>query len=398
MEADSLLGRSLTLSIMRRAKDSPIEAPKFLGHGNCDTFHYTSPIRDPSGSATADARIIATQAWKLCQAHHSTDTKDLRGIGISIQNLESEADASAQKQTKLLFAKQKPDSVQYPMHIEDPPVLDLPTAGPQEPLIIVDGPLDNAGKSTAVSEPGTKVSKPKNDVKHITKQLAPARSRITSPTKYNIFNKREQTPVPVSDAELRDLDIDPATFRAIPPEIQREQLTYQRMLQRNSRSSVGLSSRSFLAVDDRDSRSRSRSASVVPRIPSSVSARFAPVPSLKKAKTTDELQDLVSKWVSSCAETGPEEAATESFRDFLLKCIAEDGAGDCGLEKVVAVMKWWLYLCRRRWGSMEPLRLVGDVEEKTMDSGSMWWAAFRSVKRALDEVVGRRFGGTLSLQ
>jgi DNA repair protein REV1 len=391
MEGDSLLGRSLTLSIMRRAKDSPIEPPKFLGHGNCDTFHYTAPIRDPSGSATADQTIIATQAWKLCQAHHSADTKDLRGIGISIQNLESEIDAAAQKQTKLSFAKQNYHSVQHSAHSE---VLDVFAAGPQEPFIVVDGPQD---KATTPSESETKHPNLTHGAKYIAKQLAPARSKTTSPTKYNIFNKRELAPVSISDAELRDLDIDPATFRAIPPDIQREQLTYQRMVHRNSRSTFGQSSRNHLALDDRDSRSRSRSASVVPRTSSSVSARFAAIPSLKKARTTDELQDLISKWVSSCAESGPEEAATDSFRDFLLKCIADDEAGDCGLEKVVAVMKWWLYLCRRRWGDSE-LLYVADVEEEPVDSASMWWAAFRSVKHALDKVVGQRFGGMLSLQ
>ncbi|KAF9519523.1 hypothetical protein BS47DRAFT_1358126 [Hydnum rufescens UP504] len=366
-------------------------APKFLGHGHCDTFHYTAPIRDPSGSATADPTIIATQAWKLCQAHHSADTEDLRGIGISIQNLESEIDAAAHKQTKLSFAKQNYHSAQHSAHNE---ALDVFMAGPQEPLIVVDGPQD---KATTPSESETKLPNLAHGAKHIAKQLAPTRSKMTSPTKYNIFNKRELGPVSISDAELCDLDIDPATFRAIPPDIQREQLTYQRMVHRNSRSTFGQSSRNHLAPDDRDSRSRSRSASVAPRTSLSMSARFAAIPSLKKARTTDELQDLISKWVSSCAESGPEEAATDSFRDFLLTCIADYGAGDCGLEKVVAVMKWWLYLCRRRWGDSE-LLYVADVEEEPVDPASMWWAAFRSVKHALDKVIGQRFGGMLSLQ
>ena len=88
LRADSLLGRSLTLSVMRRAYDAPVEPAKFLGHGRCDSFSYRSPITGQCSAGTSDAEVISASAWRLLQAHHSTDVTDLRGIGICVTNIE----------------------------------------------------------------------------------------------------------------------------------------------------------------------------------------------------------------------------------------------------------------------------------------------------------------------
>ncbi|KAJ1309400.1 hypothetical protein OPQ81_006177 [Rhizoctonia solani] len=80
-------GRSLTLKIMKRHPDAPKEAPKFMGHGKCETFNKTCSISGPRGSATNDPDIIGREAWRLLYSMRF-DPSELRGIGIQIQKLE----------------------------------------------------------------------------------------------------------------------------------------------------------------------------------------------------------------------------------------------------------------------------------------------------------------------
>lgn len=336
-------------------------------------------ISGPNGTGTADASIISVAAWKMMQAHHANVFSDLRGVGVSITNIESAESVAAEKQTKLSFApKPKParaSSVnQGRASRERSESVDLTG-------IVDDGPTTPTKSSKQAPL----------DIRRITRQLAPLRSKTVSPTKHGIFTKRMQPTITVTDAELRELDIDPDVYRMLPDDIQKEQLNAQRIHMRVSRRSAGPS------FKDSRSPSRSRSVSAAPPVvagvPVQVVAQFTPVPALKKAKTADELQDLITKWISAGANVGPEPIATGSVRDFLLRCITEQG--DLALEKVAAVLKWWRHLCLSRWPtngkSSEDSHLLSD------DAGSRWWVAFFSVKSAVDAAVGERFGGGLSL-
>lgn len=389
LEAESYLGQSLTLEIMIRNPDAPIEAPKFLGHGVCDKYNYTTPIHGPDGHPTSDARIIGAAAWKLYLGHHGADTTDLRGVGYSVHGLETEKEVANTKQRKIAFPKQanelQKSHPQFLPSMHPPPrisVVDLTenhSADGQEDVRSATPLLDDVPAVTSTEKAGSKVN-----VKFITKQLAPPRSKLISSTKYNIFKKRESTPLSISDVELWDLEIDPSTFHALPPDIQREQLSHQRMLFRN---------RSNSSRDSR-SRSRSRSTSVVPPKPLALVACELIAPSLKKAKTTEEIQDLVSDWVDRFCDIGPEPEATATFQEFLLKCISDEAGGSLGLEKVSSVMKWWLHLCRAKCGCEEPDYDVGTPPPP----GVQWWSAFHQVCGRLNEVISSKYGGKLSLR
>ncbi len=373
---------------MIRKPDAPIEAPKFLGHGACDNYHYTTPIYGPDGQPTSHACTIGAAAWKLYIGHHSADTTDLRGVGYTIQGLETEKAVANAKQRKISFPKlanefREPRSESLRSTVPPPriSVVDLTdnhSAHGQEDVRSATLSHDAIPVTASSEKPGSKVN-----VKFITKQLAPSRSKLSS-AKYSIFKKRESTPLPILDAELWDLEIDPTIFHALPPDIQREQLSHQRMLHRNINNNL------------RDSRSRSRSASIVPPKPSALVARELPIPSLKKAKTTEEIQDLVSQWVDRYCDTGPEPEATTTFQEFLLKCISDEAGGSLGLEKVSSVMKWWLHLCRGKWGCEKSSY---DMDNHTTSSPrTQWWSAFQQVRNVLDEAISSKYGGKLSLR
>lgn len=83
-------GCSVTLKLLVRAKDAPIETAKYMGHGVCDTLSRSSKL----SRAVCDADSIADEALqmlkKLC-----VNPCDLRGIGIQISQLESLNNVSA---------------------------------------------------------------------------------------------------------------------------------------------------------------------------------------------------------------------------------------------------------------------------------------------------------------
>ncbi|PWN45393.1 DNA repair protein [Ceraceosorus guamensis] len=80
-----LRGRQLSVTVMVRAPTAPVEAPKFMGHGICDTFNKSTPV---SGSAAiADADSIFKLAWPMI-SKVAPDATQQRGLGISLHKLE----------------------------------------------------------------------------------------------------------------------------------------------------------------------------------------------------------------------------------------------------------------------------------------------------------------------
>ncbi|KDN48842.1 DNA/RNA polymerase, partial [Tilletiaria anomala UBC 951] len=84
MEKAKLAGRKVQVAVMVRAKDAPVEAPKFLGHGVCQTYNKSAKL----SSSTHDPAQIKRTAWSLIKALNA-DPRELRGIGISLQDLTS---------------------------------------------------------------------------------------------------------------------------------------------------------------------------------------------------------------------------------------------------------------------------------------------------------------------
>ncbi|KAF8652221.1 hypothetical protein AX16_004499 [Volvariella volvacea WC 439] len=87
MKEVNVVGRHITLKIMKRDPSAPVEPPKFLGHGPCENFTKQSSLLGPGGRATNDAKVIGEHASRLLKSF-GFDPKELRGIGIQIQKLE----------------------------------------------------------------------------------------------------------------------------------------------------------------------------------------------------------------------------------------------------------------------------------------------------------------------
>lgn len=72
-------GRQLTMKIMRRAADAPLDPPKHLGHGKCDTFNKSLVL----GVATNDSNILAREALSIMHGW-GFSPGELRGL-VSVE-------------------------------------------------------------------------------------------------------------------------------------------------------------------------------------------------------------------------------------------------------------------------------------------------------------------------
>jgi DNA repair protein REV1 len=87
LKAIDMKGRLLTLKILKRHPDAPIEAPKFMGHGICETFSKSAQVIDTTGGATNDPDILGDAAWDLLKSF-GFDPTELRGLGLQVTKLE----------------------------------------------------------------------------------------------------------------------------------------------------------------------------------------------------------------------------------------------------------------------------------------------------------------------
>jgi len=80
---EGVKGKQLTMKIMRRAADAPLDPPKQLGHGKCDTFNKSVQL----GVATNDKHVLAKEALSILRAY-GFSPGELRGLGVQMQKLE----------------------------------------------------------------------------------------------------------------------------------------------------------------------------------------------------------------------------------------------------------------------------------------------------------------------
>lgn len=97
-------GKQLTLKVMRRSMDAPLEPVKHLGHGKCDVFNKSVVL----GVATNATDTVAKEAISMLRSF-SFSPGDLRGLGVQMTKLEPlKAGSSANvdsSQRQLNFAK-----------------------------------------------------------------------------------------------------------------------------------------------------------------------------------------------------------------------------------------------------------------------------------------------------
>ncbi|KAI0195949.1 impB/mucB/samB family protein [Astrocystis sublimbata] len=80
---EQVKGKQLTLKIMRRAVDAPLDPPKHLGHGKCDTFNKSVSF----GVAVNNHQALGKEAVSVLRTYNFSPG-DLRGLGVQLTKLE----------------------------------------------------------------------------------------------------------------------------------------------------------------------------------------------------------------------------------------------------------------------------------------------------------------------
>lgn len=227
-------GRQLTMKIMRRAADAPLDPPKHLGHGKCDTFNKSIVL----GVATNAPDIIGREAISILRAY-GFSPGELRGLGVQMTKLEplkGAGDKTFESSQKRITFKAATTPKFGRMRMEDPIVDDGSPTKPKTPNI------HPAAAFTAANVAGSSDKKPLNitgtqfilpsqiDPTVLAELPSDIRSRLIAQSKKTVPNSRAPCPKSRSQSPaFKDQiplpsQLDPEVFNALPEELKAEVL------------------------------------------------------------------------------------------------------------------------------------------------------------------------------
>jgi DNA repair protein REV1 len=234
-------GKQLTLKIMKRRADAPLDPPKHLGHGLCDSFSKATQL-----GVTTNAIDVLTRETIAILKSFSFSPGELRGIGVQMTKLESTkhmAPGRAANSQPMLQFKPNPNKKPTPVRfVELDPIEDPVT--PKKPK---DTPLKDTGTPSRVAFGADHLNKltPSRKPLNIrgTQFILPTQvdAKVLAELPHDIRSKLiaaggKKKPEPairpgdgfptVLTALPNESQIDPEVFNALPPDMQKELLVF----------------------------------------------------------------------------------------------------------------------------------------------------------------------------
>ncbi|KAL2854443.1 hypothetical protein BJY01DRAFT_257906 [Aspergillus pseudoustus] len=219
-------GKQLTLKVMRRALDAPLEPVKHLGHGKCDVFNKSVVL----GIATNAADLLGKEAVSMLQSL-KISPGDLRGLGVQMTKLEplkSTSDKPDGSQKRLTF-KASPVR-KTAQRAEDPDLLDSPRKN--EADSIRHGPSLNDSTQKPLNISGTQFIMPSQPDPAVVAELpSDIRSKLVAQGKQR-SDSRTGSPFAPARAQSScstlppQSQLDPEILAALPEDVLAEVLGY----------------------------------------------------------------------------------------------------------------------------------------------------------------------------
>lgn len=270
---EGVKGKHLTMKIMRRCLDAPLDPAKHLGHGKCDTFNKSTVF----GVATHNGETIGKEAVSILRSF-KFNPGDLRGLGVQMQKLEplkpSAAPEGSQRRLDFGASRAAPPprdaddisdiespervtktSLQSLREVSADPITEDPVtprksrhAGIHPALALARTNAADEKANTPLNMMGTQFIMPSNpDVAVLAELPQDIRSRLMAQQK-----KRASPPVNVPPQERSSLsrsnspaiigepeippDIDPEVFHALPDDVKAEVLASYGLPQQQQRN------------------------------------------------------------------------------------------------------------------------------------------------------------------
>ncbi|KAF7118358.1 hypothetical protein CNMCM5793_007872 [Aspergillus hiratsukae] len=221
-------GKQLTLKVMRRSADAPLEPVKHLGHGKCDVFNKSVVL----GIATNAPEVLAKEAISMLRSFGITPG-DLRGLGVQMTKLEplklGPTDKPEGSQQQLKF---KASPVRKSLEHRDPDDLDSPRKA--NATAVSHGPSLNDDSYKPLNISGTQFIMPSQaDPKVIAELPSDIWSKLMSQGKER-QSSRSASPCPpprrtqqsTATALPPQSQLDPDTLAALPEDVRAEILGY----------------------------------------------------------------------------------------------------------------------------------------------------------------------------
>jgi DNA repair protein REV1 len=234
LDAQKVKGRRLTMKIMRRAADAPLDPPKHLGHGKCDVFNKSVVL----GVATSVQDVLGREAISVLRSF-GFSPGELRGIGMQMTKLEplkGALDKQMESRQKVLQFKAKGRPKR---DLEDPIVDDIESpqrkiAQRPHPAALTTMPKDplNASEQKPLNTLGTQFIIPSQIDPSVAAELPEEiRSKIIGSRSPSKFPKVSNSPVPgviVRKDTPASPQLDQEALEALPPDIREEVLAFYR--------------------------------------------------------------------------------------------------------------------------------------------------------------------------
>ncbi|KAI9925154.1 hypothetical protein ASPWEDRAFT_32546 [Aspergillus wentii DTO 134E9] len=230
-------GKQLTLKVMKRSADAPLEPAKHLGHGKCDVFNKSVIL----GVASNAKDILGKEAVSMLRSF-GISPGDLRGLGIQMTKLEplkpgTAAEKPESSQQQLNFKKSP--ARKKVERILDPDELESPRKEDSESVI--QAPTLNDSTQKPLNLSGTQFILPSQADPNVVAELpGDIRSKLLSQAKPR-QTSRSLSPCPPSrprrsaNAELPpQSQLDADTLAALPEDVRAEVLGYYDQPQRET--------------------------------------------------------------------------------------------------------------------------------------------------------------------
>lgn len=373
-------GAHLTLKVMKRAADAPVETPKFLGHGVCDLQNATHVFN----VATADLAQIAPAAVRMMEKF-SIPCSELRGVALQMTKLESISFHSGQQRLNFAATKghadkpTKPESNQSEVSLDtDKKRLRSPAHSPSRSFKI---PTATAPKKAkAVKQVTLMPTKTKPSISK--KATIPMQSKIAADGALQLSVKQHKVYYPdkVTDAELASIGIDPSFFRSIPYAMRQDTLSNARAeLIRQDGEKAKLKafevSKGFRGLDSTSSEAQLERINLEElNKPTSADPMFG------KLEDIDQIRTKLQAWVAYAGVKGPADKDVRKLETYLIRCLEQNGRSP-DLERVALVLSWLQWVVSQQ----------SEAQQKA------WQTSFQDLKERIDSKVVKLRGRHLCL-
>lgn len=443
-------GRQLTLKVMRRAAEAPVEPPKFLGHGVCDTFNSSKQVE-----MTNDKAIIGKACWELMQAL-KCPPEELRGIGLQMQKLESASAAAAagggsEGQQRLTFAAAprtdaaaipRPSPIMVNSQISSSPqVVMLPAQTPAHPstrtlrrrekvscIDLSSEAEEDVDEFMMLSQAPTGFRAQSILGGQVTKQRsisagvkqAPILIPATSPAVPPPAPAPQVTPGKLSDKQLRSLGMNPSVFRSFGRKGQTAIL--MEYLAKHSEDeeaqkvlkAAGLKSKkhksakpSWAPVFEQaalDAAKREEAHKRALQKAEKLALAQAAIKLVSAARKPafagkcelDDIRKVLAMWMEGVGiDHAPSLDEIDDFQEFCLATVSRDPGQNGGrgqdVPKVQAILDWWHYLIDQR----DRLAKHSGSQRSAVQG---WQEAWQQVKQKVNLSIERSAGSQLLIR